>query len=285
MPEVAEIALTAQILSKYFRKKILNSVEFISGKYGPKRKKPDGYKKFISNLPLKVVKIDSKGKFMWFDLVSTENPDEHWYIWNNFGLTGMWSLYEPDNCRAKFTFVNGKTAYFSDQRNFGGFKFSNNQIDLEKKLNTLGPDFLKEENFNWFSLKKYNVPIVKLLMDQKKIGSGLGNYLSCEILYCAKISPHRTGISLSSKEIAKLDYWIKYVTKLSYVDNHIGYMINLEKEANKIRKKNYHPDIKLKEKTFKFKVYRQKTDPKGNPVKADKIIKGRTTYWVPKVQH
>ena len=50
-------------------------------------------------------------------------------------------------------------------------------------------------------------------------------------------------------------------------------------------KKIYHPDIKLKDKTFKFLVYRQKLDPNGNKIKAEKINgSDRTTYWVPTVQ-
>ena len=98
------------------------------------------------------------------------------------------------------------------------------------------------------------------------------------------MSPHRLGTSLSDEEIDNLAYWTKYLVKLAYIDNHVGYMVNLEGEANKIPRKNYHPDIKLKKKQFQFVVYRKKTDPDGNKVKADNIIPGRTTYWVPAVQ-
>ena len=125
-----------------------------------------------------------------------------------------------------------------------------------------------------------------VLMDQKKVGSGIGNYLAAEILYRAKISPHRLASSLTEEEIKDLTYWIKYMTKLCYVDNHIGYMVDLEEEANKIDRVNYHPSIKLKKEEFEFQVYGLKKDPLGNPVKADKgIVKGRTTYWVPKIQN
>ena len=47
---------------------------------------------------------------------------------------------------------------------------------------------------------------------------------------------------------------------------------------------NYYPKVKLKENEFDFLVYGQNEDPYGNTIKKDKIIKGRTTYWVPNVQ-
>lgn len=283
MPEVPEIVLTCEILEKYLKNKILISFDFVSGRYI--KNEPQGYSKFKEHLPLKLKKVDSKGKFMWFEFYSKNTT---WYVWNTFGLTGMWSLYEANYTRAVLSFEDDTVAYFSDMRNFGTFKFTDNLSELKKKLNELGPDFLKDENFNIDKIKNYDVPIVKLLMDQKKIGSGLGNYLVAEILYRSKLSPHRLGSSLTNKEIKNLSHWIKYTVKLAYTCNHIGYMVNLDEEANKIKKKNYHPDIKLVDSEFQFLVYRKKKDPLGNPVKTDKIIGSennkRTTYWVPAVQ-
>ena len=281
MPEIAEVALTAEILNKYFNKKKLTSFDFISGRYT--KNDPVGYRDFIEDLPLEVKNIGSIGKFMWFELSKTKTG-KRWYIWNTFGLTGMWSMYEPTHARAMLSFKNSKVAYFSDMRNFGTFSFSTDKEKLIKKLEDLSPDFLKDDDFDLSIIQSYKIPIVKILMDQKKVGSGLGNYLVAEILYRAKISPHRKGSQFTKEDIENLTYWIKYMVKLSYVDNHIGYMINLEDEANKIKKKKYHPDIKLKDNTFKFLVYRKKEDPHGNEVKAEKINGMRTTYWVPNVQ-
>lgn len=284
MPEVAEIALTAEILKKYFKNKTLTSIDFTSGRF--MKKVPDNYQDFVAALPLQIKNIDSKGKFMWFELYGPNNKSNKWYIWNTFGLSGMWSLFETKYARLVLTFSDKSKAYFSDMRNFGTFKFSQDTDALHNKINELTPDFLRDD-FDLTPIRNYNIPIVKLLMDQTKLGSGLGNYLVPEILYRAKLSPHRLGSSLSDEDVDNLTYWIKYVVKLAYLDNHIGYMVNLEEEANKLTKKNYHPEIKLKDKTFKFNVYRQKFDPLGNEVKAEVIIKtgdGRTTYWVPSIQ-
>jgi formamidopyrimidine-DNA glycosylase len=285
MPEVAEIALTAEILEKYLKHKNMEAFDFVAGKY--QRKDPVGYREFVKALPLRVDKIDSHGKFMWFEL--SNGKHDKWYIWNTFGLTGMWSFFNPKYCKAVLTFNGDKTAYFSDMRNFGTFKFSNDRKVLDEKINSLGPDLLKDENFHLDKIKKIKIPIVKILMDQGKVGSGIGNYLVSEILYRAHLSPHRLGTSLSDQDVKNLTYWIKYVVKLSYVDNHIGYMVNLDEESDKLHKKNYHPSIKLHDKTFDFLVYRKRKDPDGHPVKAEKIIGSgankRTTYWVPAVQH
>lgn len=286
MPEIAEVALTAEILKKYLHNQILVSFDFVSGRYT--KTDPVGYQDFVKSLPMKVKNIDSRGKFMWFELINPKNKNVHWYIWNTFGLTGMWSFYQAKHVRAVLSFENKLMAYFSDMRNFGTFKFTTDKTALEKKLEELSPDFLKDNHFSLDKIRNYDIPVVKILIDQKKVGSGLGNYLVAEILYRAHLSPHRLGSSLTKEEIKNLEYWIKYVVKLSYVDNYIGYMENLDEEARKIGRKNYHPNIKLAEKTFQFQVYRKKEDPYGNPVKAEKIVgpEGamRTTYWVPAVQ-
>lgn len=286
MPEVAEVALTAEILTKYLRGKRLITFDFVQGRYS--KKNPVGFEDFDKALPLTVKKVDSKGKFLWFELYDPKTNDK-WYIWNTFGLTGMWSLTQPEKyVKAILNFNKNRSAYFSDTRNFGTFKFSNSPEELTKKLSTLGPDFLKDDDFNLSKIQKYKVPIVKILMDQKKAGSGIGNYLVAEILYRAKISPHRLGTEMSDDDIKNLTYWIKYVTKLAYVDNHVGYMVNLEDIADKIKRKDYHPGIKLKQKTFKFLVYGKKEDAAGNKVQIDKIVGSgenkRSTYWVPAVQ-
>lgn len=288
MPEIAEIALTAEILEKNLKKKKLISFDFVSGRYT--KRDPVGYSDFCESLPLTLNRVDSRGKFLWFEFSDSSN--NVWYVWNTFGLTGMWSLANDDDTpnylRAQLIFKGGINANFSDMRNFGTFKFSKNSNELNDKLDSLSPDFLKDDDFNLDNITKYKTPIVKILMDQKKVGSGLGNYLVAEILYRAGISPHRLGSTLTKADIKNLTYWIKYVVKLSYIDNHTGYMINLDKESSKIHRINYHPDIKLADKTFDFLVYRKKTDPDGNPVKAEKIVgtgdNKRTTYWVPKVQ-
>jgi len=283
MPEGPEVALTAEILQKKLKNKTLVSFDFVSGRYGPGRTGPTGFDEFNEKLPMKLTKVDSKGKFMWFELNKDGSKS---FIWNTFGLTGMWSFFEPKSCRAVLTFSDDTVVYYSDARNFGTFTFSDSAEALNAKLGELAPDFLKESNIDFKSLTKYNKPIVEILTDQKKIGSGIGNYLVAEILYRAKLSPHRKASTLSTEEIQNLKYWVAYTIKLAYDSNDIGYMINLTPEASKISRKNYHPKIifKKSDSEFTFQVYRQKLDPEGNEVTVEKSNKDRSIYWVKSVQ-
>lgn len=285
MPEVAETALTAEILNKYLKNKKLDKLDFVSGRYT--RHKAKGYAEFKKALPLTVNKVDSKGKFIWLELTSPKTKQK-WYILNTLGMTGMWSLTEPPRPRAILTLDKTKHAYFMDDRNFGTLTFTSNAADLDHKLSQLGPDFLKDDNVDLTPIQSSAKPIYELLMDQKKIGSGLGNYLVTEILYRAGISPHRPGNKITNKELTTLDHWIKDLVKLSYIDNHSKYMANLSKQAAGLKKKDYHPKTKPKEKTLTFMVYRQKVDPHGNKVKVDRLMgegrAGRSVYWVPKLQ-
>jgi formamidopyrimidine-DNA glycosylase len=221
-------------------------------------------------------------------------------------MTGRWGFYTDNSARIRFRICcetkSGKTKkynlYYIDPRNFGQINFYTDYEDLKKRIDKLAPDVLKSNlsdnevvNLinNFISSSKKDKNIVKVLMDQNAIVSGIGNYLAAEILYDAKLSPHNLLDKLTNKEKKKLANSIRKITKQSYYDNRTGYMDNYSKFMTdhpvKIDNKifpNYHPDIKAKK--FEFKVYNQDTDPNGNKVKKESILKGRTFHWVPKVQ-
>lgn len=317
MPEVVEVHLTSLYLNHKLINKTLEKIEVLGGRF--ERHGLDGIDLFKGNHTIK--KIDSKGKFMWFEL--EDSKGNILYILNTYGLEGEWGFIEKkhSNVVLKINDDHKKkkyNLYFTDSRNFGTLEITNKKSNLDDKLAKLAPDFLKTP-FDDKELKKRmkdvmmlkngkisdsraNREIVKVLMDQTSstgIGSGIGNYLAAEILYDAKISPKKTlkEIVKNDKLIMDLAHSIKYVIKLSYVTGEIGYMEHIDDSVNKfvtkLRKKikndknyifNYHPEIELKDADFEFKVYRQKKDPLGNKVVGDEIIKGRTTYWVPTIQ-
>jgi formamidopyrimidine-DNA glycosylase len=306
MPEICEIVLTSQYLLSKLKNRYITSIQVLSGRYT--HQKLSGLELIKNNKPLKIINIDSKGKFMWFELES--ETGEKFYVMNTFGLTGMWEFEKGNSSRIKFQVTNNDNdkkynLYYTDDRNFGTIEITNDIKKLNKKLNMLAPDFLKT-NFtlasfnNWIAVymskskKRKTTQIVKLLSAQdvkNGIGSGLGNYLVPEILYRAKISPCREIGSLTKPEITELYKMIKYVLKLCYLSNTIGYMINLgdyiQKHKELVKKNklpNYHPDVDIKNDNFEFLVYRQKKDKNNNPIVGDEIIKGRTTYWCPNIQ-
>lgn len=296
MPEIVEVCLTAEFMNTYFVNKVITSINIHGGRY--LKKDPVGYNIIQNHLPLKITKIDSKGKFLWFELI--DNNQNEFYILNTFGLEGMWGTKQEKHSHIQLKINTKLSLWFTDMRNFGTIKFSNTNDDLIEKLTELGPDLLKtsftDDEFivrvNNICSKAKNknaqkLKIVRVLMDQTTngIGSGIGNYLAPEILYRAKISPHTNICDLTKDQLHILSFNIKYTIKLSYETGKIGYIKKMDKSVEKLPRNNYHPDIKInKDDVFEFKVYRQKTDPHNNKVKADKIINERTTYWVPNVQ-
>lgn len=319
MPEVVEVCLTALFLNKKLKNKFMTDIKVLRGRYS--RHTLTGLNYFKENKPFKINKVDSKGKFMWFEL--TNDKGAECYILNRYGLSGQWDLEEKEHSGVRFSIKNpnnDKTfdIYFTDPRNFGTLAISNNKKDLEKELNKIGPDLLKEEFTNdefYNRIKKYilkkdgtisksraNKEIVKVLMDQSAksgLGAGGGNYLTSSFLYDAKISPYtKMKAFYSNRKLSdQLADSIRYNLKLAYMTEDIGYMEHIDKSVtkfvnnlrNKIKKDkdspyNFQPKVKIGKEKFKFSVYRQKKDPFGNDVKGDEIIKGRTTYWSPTIQ-
>jgi formamidopyrimidine-DNA glycosylase len=288
MPEICEVALTAEILNGRLQKDYLKDIIILSGRYT--KSQPEGYSKFAKMLkenPFKIMDINSRGKFMWFELVDKQGREV--FIWNTFGLTGMWGFELKKNSRLQFI-TKKENFFYTDDRNFGTVKFDFDRQNLVKKLKTLPIDFLKdditEKDFrNRLSeLKKPSDMIVEVLMNQKKLGSGLGNYLVPEILYRAKISPYQQIGNMSSEQIHALFTNIQKVVKSCYISNKTGYMKYLEQYLPNLKRRNYLPSVKISKTPFEYSVYMQDKDPYGNKVVGDKIIKDRTTYWVPTVQ-
>lgn len=295
MPEVCEVCLTSQYLSSTIGDKI-TGIKILRGRY---LKKPI---KCFDDLefPLQIEDIDTKGKFMWMTL---KHKDRIIYMLNTYGLTGKWSFDKIDDANVKFSVKSKDTKYhiyFCDMRNFGTIEFTDDINILNKKINKLAPDFLKnplsfndfEDKISHYKNKKKKIVIVLMSQESKDgLGSGLGNYLVPEILYRAKISPHRTIGSLEHDEIKKLYKSINSTLRLCYTSNITEYVEHLESFLKKHNKNikdgkfpNYLANIKTNDDIFEFKVYRQKEDEFGNQVVGDKIISGRTTYWVPNVQ-
>ena len=318
MPEVVEVCLTAQWLDHELKNATISDIKILSGRYVKNKMK--GLDNFKKSNNYKIKKIDSKGKFLWFELV--DKNGKFLYILNKFGLTGLWTFEEQDHSGVKFIIKDGnktRNLFFTDQMHYGTIELTTDIKRLNSELSKLGDDFLKTPFTNsefYYRIDDYikrggdtiiktraDKEIVVVLMDQTMkngIGSGLGNYLSVSALYHAKISPYTTMGNLYKNKplITKLANSIRYIVKLTYLTATIGYfeyldegmssfLIKLRKDISKNIKHpfNFHPNVKIKAgDQFKFDVYMQKEDPYGNPVMKSKIIPGRTTYWVPAVQ-
>jgi len=299
MPEITEVLIMSHYLFTKLKNRYISDIDILSGRYI--NNTIEGLSDFKLNLPAKIKNIETKGKLLWF--VLENSIKETVYLLCNFGLTGEWSFIN-NNPRIKFKITNKDkkyNLYFSDARNFGIIMFTKDKEVFNERINKLARDYIKEpfsdmEYYNEINKfikekpKNKDKLLIKFLMDQNKgdtVGSGIGNYIAAETLYCAKLSPHRTIGSLTKEEIIELNQSIKKIIKSCYINNKTDYnnMKYIEQHKEQIKNgkfPDYLPEIKFED--FNFNVYRKKLDNKGNKVKPENIITGRTTYWVPAIQ-
>ena len=269
MPEGPEVRIIINQLNHLIKGEKLQAIHIHSGRYS--KKSPDGYLEFQELLPLKLLEVHCRGKFIYFEFVNNR------YLFNTLGMSGGWKIKKEKHSHCEFIFDN-KTLYFTDMRNFGTLKFIKGKGELQKKLKTLGPDvFTTEYNLEYVTKilknkKLQGKTIVEVLMNQAKF-CGIGNYLKSEILYACHISPHRKLADITEEEIKKIFTHSKRIVKESYADGggSAGDFSDLEN-----KKGNYK---------FKMMVYQQKKDPNGNTIIKETTKDKRTTHWVPEIQN
>jgi formamidopyrimidine-DNA glycosylase len=181
MPEIIEIRKYADFLKSKIKNQYLNQIRIRKGRYkthGPF----DLYSKINRKLPLKIIDIKTKGKFLYMHL------ENNYYIFSTLGLHGGWTWlkssvdansktkskynykdgskfeskfefcemldYVPDNqlssyyktalnnLNVQFIFDHGSLFYF-DSLSFGTIKIINEYDKLTEKLDSIGPDIME----------------------------------------------------------------------------------------------------------------------------------------------
>lgn len=268
MPEGPEVKITTDFLKTYIGKTLTN-FGVISGRYS---KKGGIDNDIIAKLPATIKNVNCKGKFIYFEISSDQGD---YYLFNTLGMTGSWGSKTSDHTRCAFIMNDEEVLYFSDIRNFGTLKFVKDKKDLDKKLNSLGPDII-ECDIDWQGFRnrflgKPNKTIAECIMDQSVI-CGIGNYLKSEILYASEISPNRLIKDITPNEWHSLYFNSSVISRRSY--QYGGATI-----------KDYRkPDGSTGEFSRKFAVYNCKLDPKNNIIIKETTKDGRSTYWVPEIQ-
>lgn len=271
-PEGPEVKRIVDQMREIVVGKSIHEFTFCSGRY--LKKEPDGYQDFKKSLPIQILDVKCKGKFIYFELEGDRS------IWNTLGLTGGWSKNiasaEDDQfVRAIVDFDDSAPIFFSDMRNFGTLKFVKSKQELTDKLDSLGPDILVEDLSDLIFRSKLKnrgtKTLPEILMDQSVI-SGIGNYIKAEALYLSKLSPHRLAGTLTDAEIVCLNRAIHSVIRESYKTGGSTFKTYAD----------FNGDVGTF--TDRFMVYGRKKDPQGNPVIREETKDKRTTHWVPKIQ-
>lgn len=279
MPEGPECRHIAEQLHVHLVGKQLTEIIINSGRYY-RHRPPKGLVELSSQLPLNIIRVGVKGKFIYFVLAN------NWYIWNTLGMSGQWLLNTHDtkvdnHCHITFTITNSKLdkpikIYFRDVRNFGTIQCVYGEDNLQCKLSKLGPDILSKSPLTkkeWLDLlKKYSHwTLPKLLMDQSKI-SGIGNYLKSEALYEANLSPFQLIMDIPSDALWYLYLSMRELATKSYLHKGASFLTYVDATGNQGKF------------SFEFKVYRHTHDQYGNLVRHDQTNDGRTTWWVESIQ-
>jgi formamidopyrimidine-DNA glycosylase len=261
VPEGVECQLIAKQLHNALSGTNLVSIEVVGGRY---QKVPPTNLNLLSNdLPQKISSVRCKGKFIWFDL-------DKYYIWNTLGMTGGWSKEQTVHSAIKLT-TNKLVVYFNDPRHFGTIKICNDRIEMEKKLQSIGPDMLAAPPDDFHSrITKNKKTVAETLMNQKII-SGVGNYIKAEALYLARISPWRKCNSLTEEETNKLYDSIRTVMMKSF---RLG-------GATLATYKNFEGEVGSFNK--ELQIYK-KSSINGMAIIAEETPDKRTTWWCPTVQ-
>jgi formamidopyrimidine-DNA glycosylase len=161
--------------------------------------------------------------------------------------------------------------WFKDQLHYGTLKVVTH-AELEKKLKSLGWDCIQDpddperglsrERWRATCGKRPTWTFPKLLMNQSCI-SGVGNYLKSEILYDARVSPHKAIGECDDAELERVYTAVASLPRRAF--------------ETKLSR-----GVVIRGRFF-MKVYRKKVDPQGNVVKREKTTDNRITHWVPAV--
>jgi len=271
IPEGPELRHSRDALNKIIKDTWITSFALGVGSRFDK-KEPDGYRSFSYCLPTRVNSVETKGKFMWWDL--TDRRGDSWYMWCTYGMSGQWTRKKTKHSAASVFFVDSNNVrheiHFNDPRHFGTLKFTKNSKDHTDKLSTLGPCILTSqltpELFSEMVLRKPSRTIAEALMDQTTV-SGCGNYIKAECLFRSGVSPWRTVTEITSKEYVKLCEDLLTVAAESYASQ--GASIS-----------TYHTVDGTKGTTqFDFRVYSRKKCPSGHDVSREETPEGRTSWW------
>jgi formamidopyrimidine-DNA glycosylase len=125
----------------------------------------------------------------------------------------------PDrSTRVVFGFASGDRLYFNDQRKFGWIKLvPTNEVELDPLVSRLGPEALSDEFSVVYlagQLQRHKGALVKAIVLDQSVVSGVGNIYADESLHLARLHPARMGGSLNANEVKRLHAAVREIIAL-----------------------------------------------------------------------
>lgn len=270
MPECVEVLLMCRELNKLMKNTLITKIESSKAALSDK---------FIEEFPMYCVNVETNGKLLWFEFSKTIGDTNKWYLFNNLGLRGGW-MYNDKDKTIDISYIDSSTIekhlYFKDSI-YSYIRVLNTQDDgseIKKIISSRGVDVCKQKidvDIIDKQLKRIRKPIeiLQFLMKQEYL-SGIGNFYKAEILYRARISPHKMTSSLTKEEKDILCDSINNVIE--------------EAITKKGRLTKYSDLLGYDIEQYEGCVYQKETDSFGNKVLCENTLDKRKTYWVPAIQ-
>jgi formamidopyrimidine-DNA glycosylase len=237
-------------------------------------------------LPIRLKEVKSKGKLLCFvfskdeDEVKSGTVKTEYYMYSSLGMTGEWGCVRKKHSHVYFHFVdnnsNDWTLFYTDVRRFGRMEVSQSLTKFESIAPPIiGENIITKNNFvakmsQLKASKSKNTDLVKVLMDQQKVCSGIGNYMLSEILYACKIDPSAKVGGLSVEQIQDLYEHAVSIANESYHQGGVSISDFVDLSGTPGKYQNY------------LKVYGRegKLDSSGKVIKRITGVHGRSIFFV-----
>lgn len=278
MPELPEVESVRRLIHRTLKGKPFTVVEALEDSIVFCRQSADEVAAELRGQVL--LDTGRKGKLFWLQLERT-------WLYGHLGMSGWVRLASngtpvirehgsadqndesgrPRHLKLLFGVSEDTLIAFTDGRRLGRI-WIGGPPSSEPKVMAMGPDALLEmpSSAEFHSkIARSKAPVKAWLLDQQKL-SGIGNWIADEVLYHAKISPHRLGSSFSLAESSALHQAIEMVIETAV-------SVNAEKERL--------PSDWL----FHARWGGSRGEPQlnGQTIRREPVG-GRTTAWVPEMQ-
>ncbi len=201
MPELPEVETWRRLAEREATGRIIRDVQAAEDRIVMDETSPEDLGRLLSGRT--ILGTGRRGKHMWLEF------DAPGHLYLHFGMSGSLTAHAagagPSHGKLALELDNGTWLTYRNPRRIGKIRFYENAL-TSKPIAALGPDPLAEplspdEIAKAFAGKKR--PVKSALLDQR-LFAGVGNWIADEVLYQAKLSPHRACSGLSRKEIQTL---------------------------------------------------------------------------------
>ena len=223
-----------------------------------------------------ITRIHPHGKTMFWETTIDQVLVSH------LGMEGTFSEEKTKHALLALVF-SGKTprtVYFNDSRRFGTVGVRG-RAEAKKDEKRLGPDILEFDDWPEVIEKilhtRSKTEVSTKLLDQSFV-AGIGNYLRCDILYAAHLSPYRKFSDLTEGERTALMLAVLNVPAKAWRAARATLDASPDRHGRRFAPKKVPLDQR-----YVTAVYQKKVTAGGHPIEAIKQG-GRTVWWCPSEQ-